>query len=50
MKINQNGVLRAFGEWEEQELLMLSLPHAKSDWAPYLSQITASYVEFANVL
>lgn len=50
MKTNQNGVLRAFGEWEEQELLMLSLPHAKSDWAPYLSQITASYVEFANVL
>lgn len=50
MKANQNGVIRAFGEWESQELLMLSLPHAKSDWAPYLSQITKSYVNFANAV
>lgn len=43
-------ILRAFGEYEEQELLMLSLPHINSDWAPYLDEITASYVEFANAV
>ncbi len=40
---------RAFAEWENQELLMLSLPHENTDWKPYLSEILAAYAEFARV-
>ena len=37
--------MRAYAEWEEQELLFLSLPHSKSDWGPYLEEILAGYEE-----
>ncbi len=37
--------MRAYAEWEEQELLFLSLPHSKSDWEPYLEEILAGYEE-----
>lgn len=37
--------MRAYAEWEKQELLFLSLPHENSDWKPYLDEILDSYEE-----
>lgn len=42
--------IRAFGEWEDQELLMLSIPHINSDWAEYLDEILDSYEELVRVV
>ena len=42
--------IRAFGEWEEQELLMLSIPHSNSDWAEYLDEILDSYEELVSAV
>lgn len=42
--------IRAFGEWENQELLMLSIPHSNSDWAEYLDEILDSYEELVKVV
>lgn len=41
---------RAIAEWEKQECLILSLPHAKTDWKPYLSEILAAYKDFAEAV
>lgn len=35
--------MRAFGEWEKQELIFLSLPHENTDWKPYLDEILDAY-------
>ncbi|MBO5064330.1 MAG: agmatine deiminase family protein [Campylobacter sp.] len=42
--------MRAFGEWEDQELLMLSIPHINSDWAEYLDEILDSYEELVKAV
>lgn len=42
--------IRAFGEWENQELLMLSIPHSNSDWAEYLDEILDSYEELVRAV
>ena len=42
--------IRAFGEWEDQELLMLSIPHINSDWTEYLDEILDSYEELVRVV
>ncbi|MBN7288368.1 MULTISPECIES: agmatine deiminase family protein [Campylobacter] len=42
--------MRAFGEWEKQELLFLSLPHAGTDWREYLDEILASYEQFVAAI
>lgn len=42
--------IRAFGEWEAQEALLLSLPHSKTDWAEYLDEILASYKELLTAV
>ena len=42
--------IRAFGEWENQELLMLSIPHSNSDWAEYLDEILDSYEELVKAV
>ncbi|WP_299041872.1 agmatine deiminase family protein [uncultured Campylobacter sp.] len=42
--------MRAFGEWEDQELLMLSIPHINSDWAEYLDEILDSYEELVRAV
>lgn len=42
--------IRAFGEWEDQELLMLSIPHINSDWAEYLDEILDSYEELVKTV
>ena len=39
--------IKALAEWSKQELLALSLPHEKTDWKPYLSEILSAYYGFA---
>ena len=35
-------------EWEPQECVQLTWPHARTDWAPMLAEITATYEEMAR--
>ena len=42
--------MRAFGEWEEQSALLVSLPHSDTDWAPYLGEIQSAYAEFIRAV
>ena len=35
-------------EWEPQWGVQLTWPHAKTDWAPMLEEITATYEEMAR--
>ena len=35
-------------EWEPQECVQLTWPHARTDWAPMLEEITATYEEMAR--
>ncbi len=37
-------------EWEEQEFVQLTWPHEKTDWAPMLDEITATYIEMAQAI
>ena len=37
-------MIRLPAEWEKQEVLLLTFPHKKSDWLPYLEEIQESYV------
>ncbi len=41
-------MIKTFAEWERQEALIVSLPHEKTDWKPYLKEILASYKEFVK--
>ncbi len=41
-------MIKSVPEWNEQEYLMLSLPHEKSDWKPYLGEIVQAYKEFVR--
>ncbi|ECQ6164940.1 TPA: agmatine/peptidylarginine deiminase [Campylobacter jejuni] len=43
-------MIKSIPEWSEQEYLMLSLPHEKSDWNSYLEEILQSYKEFVKVV
>ena len=37
-------------EWEPQSLVMLTWPHQATDWAPYLNEITETYVEMVDAI
>ncbi|MBQ4352514.1 MAG: agmatine deiminase family protein, partial [Prevotella sp.] len=37
-------------EWEEQEMVQLTWPHEKTDWAPMLDEITATYIEMVQAI
>ena len=39
---------RMLAEWEPQSAVQLTWPHAKTDWAPMLAEITAVYEEMAR--
>ncbi|ALV64516.1 agmatine deiminase family protein [Campylobacter fetus] len=43
-------MIQTYAEWDEQELLMLSIPHTNSDWKPYLNDILTSYEELISVV
>ncbi|MDA3046419.1 agmatine deiminase family protein [Campylobacter sp. VBCF_06 NA8] len=42
--------MRAFAEWENQNALLVSLPHEDSDWAPYLGEISSAYTHFIRAV
>ena len=37
-------------EWEPQSMVQLTWPHAKTDWAPMLDEITKTYHEMASAI
>ncbi len=37
-------------EWEEQNAIQLTWPHAGTDWKPYLSQITETFLQMAEAI
>jgi len=37
-------------EWEPQSAIMLTWPHAGTDWKPYLPEITQTYLELADII
>lgn len=37
-------------EWEEQSAILLALPHANSDWAPYLDEALDFYKELISAI
>lgn len=37
-------------EWEPQSAIMLTWPHAGTDWKPYLPKITDTYLELADII
>jgi agmatine/peptidylarginine deiminase len=47
IKNNSQG-WRLPAEWEPQEGVQLTWPHAQTDWAPMLEEITATYEEMAS--
>jgi agmatine/peptidylarginine deiminase len=37
-------------EWEAQDAVVLAWPHADTDWAPWLAQVEAAYVDLAHAI
>lgn len=37
-------------EWSPQSAVMLTWPHAKTDWLPYLEEITQTYIELSDII
>lgn len=37
-------------EWAPQSAIMLTWPHAKTDWLPYLKEITDTYIELSGII
>lgn len=37
-------------EWEPQSAIMLTWPHANTDWKPYLAAITSTYIQLAKII
>ena len=42
--------MRLPGEFEQQGFVQLIFPHAMSDWAPYLDEASATFVQIANTI
>ena len=49
-KKNETKRWRLPAEWESQSMVQLTWPHAKTDWAPMLNEITETYEEMASVI
>ena len=46
--MNTNYLLPA--EWERQSGVLLTWPHANTDWKPYLKDITTMFVDMARAI
>ena len=46
--MNTNYLLPA--EWERQSGVLLTWPHANTDWKPYLKDITNMFIEMARAI
>ena len=49
-KNNSTKQWRLPAEWEPQSMVQLTWPHAKTDWAPMLDEITETYKEMAAAI
>lgn len=49
-KKNENNRWRLPAEWESQSMVQLTWPHAKTDWAPMLDEITETYNQMADTI
>ena len=49
-KKNETKRWRLPAEWESQSMVQLTWPHAKTDWAPMLDEITETYNEMAATI
>ena len=49
-KTNENNRWRLPAEWESQSMVQLTWPHAKTDWAPMLDEITETYNQMADTI
>ena len=47
---NETKKWRLPAEWESQSMVQLTWPHAKTDWAPMLEEITKTYEEMAAAI
>jgi len=47
---NETKKWRLPAEWESQSMVQLTWPHAKTDWAPMLEEITKTYKEMASAI
>ena len=47
---NETKKWRLPAEWEPQSMVQLTWPHAKTDWAPMLEEITKTYNEMAEAI
>ena len=47
---NETKKWRLPAEWESQSMVQLTWPHAKTDWAPMLEEITKTYNEMASAI
>ncbi|RAZ57224.1 agmatine deiminase family protein [Campylobacter hyointestinalis] len=43
-------MIKTYAEWDDQELLLLSIPHVNTDWKPYLDDILKSYENLVRVI
>lgn len=43
-------MIRFPAEWESQDGVMITFPHADSDWLPYLDEATETFIEIANAI
>ena len=53
MSIEKNNATKQWrlpAEWEPQSMVQLTWPHAKTDWAPMLDEITETYKEMAAAI
>ena len=50
MNTTANTNLRLPAEYEPQSFVQLIFPHADSDWAPYLEEASATFVQIANAV
>lgn len=46
----QNKEYRLPAEWEKQDAIQLTWPHAATDWHPYLADIVKTYVELVQAI
>jgi len=41
---------RMIAEWEQQDAVLIAMPHEDTDWQPILDEITRTYVEIAKAI
>ncbi len=46
--MNKTNPYRLPAEWEQQDAVLLTWPHAQSDWMPWLAQVDPVFVEIAR--